>query len=369
MFKKILITFLGLGIVLALIFGVKALQIKTLMSGGDFQVPPVAVTSALVTEETWKQTLSAVGTISAVQGVVVSTEIAGTVVELHFESGQTVEKGQLLVELDTSTEAAQLAAAKADVRLAKVNLERARKLRESQTVAQAELDTAEANYLSSTARMENIESIIAKKRIVAPFAGRLGIREIDLGQFISNGQAIVSLQTLDPVFVDFAFPQKWISRIAVDMPVEVEVDAFPSRIFHGKVSAIDPQVSASTRTINLRATLGNGEGRLLPGMFAEVSVVLPEEATRQVVPATAILYNSYGDSVFVIKENDGGKTVEQQFVRLGESKGDFVAISGGPEVGSDVVSTGVFKLRHGVPVVINNKLATDPQLNPNPSDS
>ncbi|MCB1124631.1 MAG: efflux RND transporter periplasmic adaptor subunit, partial [Verrucomicrobiae bacterium] len=357
MIKKILITIVGLGIIVAVIFGVKAMQIKTLMSGGAYQMPPVAVTSAKVKSETWKQTLDAVGSLTAVQGVVVSTEIAGKVVQLNFDSGQMVEKGQILVELDTSTEQAQLAAARAEVQLTTVNLERAKKLRESNTVPQAELDSAEANYLSAKARMENIEAVITKMKVAAPFSGRLGIREIDLGQFINTGQAIVSLQSLDPIFVDFTFPQQWISRVAVDMPVEVHVDAFPSKIFKGTISAIDPQVNASTRTINLRATLSNEDGRLLPGMFAEVSVVLPEEDSLRVVPATSVLYNSYGNSVFVIREKDGKKIVEQQFVHLGEARGDFVSLSEGPAVGSDIVSTGVFKLRNGVPILINNELA------------
>lgn len=374
MWKKVVIavffTLVGLGLVVGFLVGTKVIQIKALIASGEnFEMPPEYVTSAIVKEESWRQTLDAVGSLTAVQGVLVSTEVAGKVDDLHFESGESVESGQLLVELDTSTEEAQLAAAQADAELARINLDRAKKLRQSNTVAEAELDSAQAAFLAAEAQVENLEAMIAKKRISAPFSGRLGIRQVNLGQFINNGDPIVSLQSLDPIFVDFAFPQKWVSLVATGMAVEVEVDSHPESLFGGRITAIDPEVDVSTRTISLRATLDNPEGKLLPGMFGQVSVVLPEEKPQKVLPATAIVYASYGDSVFVIKEKDGRKFVEQQFVRVRDTRGDFVSISSGPEVGSTVVSTGAFKLRQGMRVELNNKLAPSMSIDPQPEDS
>ena len=374
MWKKVVIavffTLVGLGLVVGFLVGTKVIQIKALIASGEnFEMPPEYVTSAIVKEELWRQTLDAVGSLTAVQGVLVSTEVAGKVDDLHFESGESVESGQLLVELDTSTEEAQLAAAQADAELARINLDRAKKLRLSNTVAEAELDSAQAAFLAAEAQVENLEAMIAKKRISAPFSGRLGIRQVNLGQFINNGDPIVSLQSLDPIFVDFAFPQKWVSLVATGMAVEVEVDSHPETLFGGRITAIDPEVDVSTRTISLRATLDNPEGKLLPGMFGQVSVVLPEEKPQKVLPATAIVYASYGDSVFVIKEKDGRKFVEQQFVRVRDTRGDFVSISSGPEVGSTVVSTGAFKLRQGMRVELNNKLAPSMNIDPQPEDS
>lgn len=374
MWKKVVIavffTLVGLGLVVGFLVGTKVIQIKALIASGEnFEMPPEYVTSAMVKEELWRQTLDAVGSLTAVQGVLVSTEVAGKVDDLHFESGESVESGQLLVELDTSTEEAQLAAAQADAELARINLDRAKKLRLSNTVAEAELDSAQAAFLAAEAQVENLEAMIAKKRISAPFSGRLGIRQVNLGQFINNGDPIVSLQSLDPIFVDFAFSQKWVSLVATGMAVEVEVDSHPETLFGGRITAIDPEVDVSTRTISLRATLDNPEGKLLPGMFGQVSVVLPEEKPQKVLPATAIVYASYGDSVFVIKEKDGRKFVEQQFVRVRDTRGDFVSISSGPEVGSTVVSTGAFKLRQGMRVELNNKLAPSMNIDPQPEDS
>ena len=374
MWKKVVIavffTLVGLGLVVGFLVGTKVIQIKALIASGEnFEMPPEYVTSAIVKEELWRQTLDAVGSLTAVQGVLVSTEVAGKVDDLHFESGESVESGQLLVELDTSTEEAQLAAAQADAELARINLDRAKKLRLSNTVAEAELDSAEAAFLAAEAQVENLEAMIAKKRITAPFSGRLGIRQVNLGQFINNGDPIVSLQSLDPIFVDFAFPQKWVSLVAKGMAVEVEIDSHPETLFGGRITAINPEVDVSTRTISLRATLDNPEGKLLPGMFGQVSVVLPEEKPQKVLPATAIVYASYGDSVFVIKEKDGRKFVEQKFVRVRDTRGDFVSITSGPEVGSTVVSTGAFKLRQGMRVELNNKLAPSMKIDPKPEDS
>ena len=278
MFKKIFLTLFALILVIGPVLAVKVSQIVTLATGGNFSLPPTAVTSAEVSEQEWQQTLNAVGSFSAVQGVNVSSELSGKIVKLHFESGESVEAGQLLLELDTSTEEAQLAAAVAEAQLAEINLERARKLRASNTVAQAELDGAQASHLAAQAQVTNLESIITKKQITAPFSGRLGIRQVDLGQFLNSGETIVSLQTVDPIYVDFAFPQNWISKIQTGMALEVTVDAFPESKFEGEVFAITPEVNVATRTIDLRGVLSNADGKLLPGMFGQVSVILPAKA-------------------------------------------------------------------------------------------
>lgn len=370
MLKKILITLVGLVVIIGAIVVVYGTMIKTLIdSGKNFQLPPEFVSSAKITEESWKQSLEAIGTLAAVQGVTVSSEVAGKITAIHFDSGEAVKVGQLLIELDSSTEQAQLAAAEADLQLSILNLERIKKLRKSDTIAQAELDSAEASYLSSLAQLDNIKAVIQKKSIVAPFTGRLGIRLVDMGEYLSNGDAIVSLQSLDPIFADFSFPQKWVSKVSVGMAVEVEIDAFPGVTFKGELSAITPEVNVVTRTVSLRATLDNSDAQLLPGMFAEIAVVLPVEKLKKVVPGTAVLYNSYGNSIFVIKEADGAKIVEQQFVKIEESRGDFVAIESELETGSDIVSTGVFKLRNGISVALNNEVAPKPSINPKPSDS
>jgi membrane fusion protein (multidrug efflux system) len=370
MLKKILITVAALVVIVGPLVGIKMSQIKMLMaSGGQFQMPPETVSTATVTEESWKQTLTAVGSLSAVQGVMVSTESAGKVTRIHFYSGQAVKAGQLLLELDVSTEEAQLAAAQADEELAQINLDRTSKLRQSNTVAQADLDSAHATFLAASAQVANLAAMINKKRIVAPFTGRLGIRMVDLGQYINSGETIVSLQSMDPIYADFSFPQNWVSKVSLEMPVEITVDAYPDMIFFGRLSAITPEIDVSTRTISLRGTLDNPDGKLLPGMFAQVAAVLPHKETRVVIPATSIVYASFGDSVFVVREKEGQKIVEQQFVRTGEARGDFVSITEGLEVGSTVVSAGAFKLRNGMAVVINNTVSTHPQLDPKPEDS
>jgi membrane fusion protein (multidrug efflux system) len=370
MLKKILITLIALGVVLGVVLGIKVLQIKKLKdSGGNFQQPPEFVTSSTITEDSWKQTLNAIGSLAAYQGVTVSTEVAGKVTGIHFESGEAVDKGRLLLELDTSTEAAQLAAAEANAQLATINLERAKRLRQSNTVAEAELDSAEANSLSAAAQVENLNALIAKKRIKVPFTGRLGIRQVDLGQFINNGDPVVSLQSLDPIYVDFSLPQKDVALLQTGMSLEIVVDSFPGNIFSGKLTAINPEINVSTRTISLRGTLDNPEGNLLPGMFAQVSVVLPVEQPKKIVPSTAIVYASYGDSIFVINEKDGQMIVDQRFVQIGEARGDYVSIVSDLEVGSKIVSTGAFKLRQGMRVELNNDLGTNPAIDPKPEDS
>ena len=371
MLKKILLGLLTVALVLGLLGGIKAIQIKALIAAGEN--PPQmseSVSSVLATEDVWRSTIGAVGTFKAVQGIDISSEVPGVVSKVLFDSGEEVAQGQLLVELDASTELAQLQAAKASLQLTQLKLDRSRELREKNTVAQADLDAAEAQFLEAEAQVKNIEAILAKKRIAAPFAGRLGIRNVNLGQFLNAGFAIVSLQSLDPVYLDFTLPQQRLGAVAVGMDIEARLDAYPDAVFKGLLSAITPDVDQFTRSGQLRATFANADFRLRPGMFANASVVLPKENKVLVVPATAVLYAPYGDSVYLIQNGEGGgKVALQKFVRVLERRGDFVAIEAGLSAGDEIVATGVFKLRNGMAVRVNNDLLPEAKLNPEPEDA
>ncbi len=374
--KTIALTVAGLVLVVAALAGIKAFQIRALIaSGAEFSVPAETVSATEVRQETWESLLPAVGTVTAVQGVELRAELAGTVREIAFVSGATAAKGQVLVRLDTTSEQAQLRAAKSQAELARLNLERARGLHEQGVVSKADLDTREAEFLKTGGDVEVIEATIAKKTILAPFAGRLGIRSVNLGQFVNPGDAIVSLHSLDPVYVDFSVPEQQLAQVQRAMEVRVVTDATPGRVFTGKVTAVNPEVDASSRNIKVQATIANGDGDLRPGMFARVELVLPEVDPILAIPSTAVLHAPYGDSVFVIsdvKDEKSGKTVQQAqmtTVRLGLTRGDFVAVTAGLKAGQLVATSGVFKLRNGSPVAVDNTLAPDAQSTPRPPNS
>ena len=376
MIKKIALTSLGLLLVLGVVAGVKALQIRALIAAGKTMVPPPeAVTTAVVRAETWETTLNAIGSFAAVQGVTLSAEVAGTVSKIDFESGANVAAGAVLVELDTSVEQAQLRSAEATADLARLNLTRARELRSQNTNSQADLDSADAQAKQAAAQVDNLRAILAKKHIATPFTGRAGIRLVNIGQFLPVGTPIVSVQALDPIFLNFSLPQQQLGQVAEGLVARVSTDAHPGRVFEGKVTAINPDLDSTTRSVKLQVTLPNAESFLRPGMFGTVSIVLPATTPVIVIPATAVLYAPYGDTVFVVEEKKNEatgelqKVVRQQFVRLGTARGDFVAVTSGLKAGDTVVSAGVFKLRNGSTVSIHNELAPDAQLAPKPSDS
>ena len=337
--------------------------------------PPVTVTSAVVKQENWSPVLSAIGSVSAVQGAVVATELGGVVSEIKFENGGVAKKGDVIVKLDASQEEALLRSAEAEAELARTDLERAQGLASQKVVSKAELDAAESKFRRLTAIVDQMRSSIRKKTLVAPFDGQLGIRQVNVGQMINPGQQVVALTSLDPVYVDFALPQQHLAQLAQGLEVDVTTDALPGRVFKGKLTAINSMVDSSTRNITLQATLESPDHALRPGMFAKAEVTLPEKHKTLVVPGSAISYAPFGDSVFVIDKKKDEKTgkesqvIRQQFVRVGEARGDFVAITQGLKAGETVVSTGVFKLRNGMTVTINNELAPKPQVNPNPVDS
>ncbi|MGE5208253.1 MAG: efflux RND transporter periplasmic adaptor subunit [Alphaproteobacteria bacterium] len=371
----------GLGIaigllvaIIAFVVGIKVLQIGKMMSMPQ-TMPPTAVSSTTVKEEDWAPQLSAVGSVSAVQGAVVSAELAGIVSEIDFKNGAEAKKGEVLMKLDTSQEEALLRSAEAEAQLAKTDLERSRDLAMKNVVSSAELDAAQSKFRRLNAVVDQMRSSIAKKTLVAPFDGQLGIRQVNVGQRIDAGQPVVALTALDPVYVDFALPEQYLPKLTEDLEVTVHADALPGRGFKGKLTAINSMVDPVTRNVPLQATLDNPDRVLHPGMFAKVEVTLPEIKKTIVIPGSSVSYAPYGDSVFVIEKQKNPKTgkesevLRQQFVRIGDSRGDFVAVTQGLEAGQTIVSTGVFKLRNGMAVTINNDLAPKPQLNPKPADT
>ncbi len=372
--KKVWIASGGVGALALLLIAIKALQIFTMMSTKP-PMPVATVTSAQVKEEDWAPILSAVGSVSAVQGAIVSTELGGVVSQVAFENGGVAKKGDVLIRLETSSEGAQLHAAEADLELARANLQRTRDLAARKVVSKSELDAAESAVGQKQGAVDNMRSMVGKKEVHAPFDGQLGIRQVNVGQMINAGQQVVALTALDPVYVDFALPQQELAKLAVGFEVRVHTDAVSGREFKGKLTAINSMVDTVTRNVTLQATLENPDHTLRPGMFAKVEVVLPEKHKTLVIPGSAVSYAPYGDSVYVIDKKKDPKTgkesqaIRQQVVRVGEARGDFIAITEGLKPDELVVSTGVFKLRNGMPVTINNDLAPKSQVNPTPVDS
>ena len=369
--KRIFFTIVGLIVLIAVLGGIKGLQIFRMTAAGkQFVPPPETITSFEVQTKAWETLLTSVGTLEAVQGVMVTAELKGKVENIAFEPGAKVLAGDLLVQQDISSETAQLRASEAAVKLAKITLERTRKLLTEKTVSQSEYDNADAQYKQAAAQADNIRATIAKKTIRAPFAGRLGIRLINLGQTLNEGDAIVSLQSFDPIFVNFSLPQQQLAKVRPGLTVRMTTDALPGRSIEGKITAINPAVDAATRNIEIQATAENPEEQLRPGMFVSVNVVLPTLEKVLPIPATAVLYAPYGDSVFVVEEKKNEKNnqpsmiVRQQFIRLGEKRGDFIAVASGLKDGETIASTGVFKLRNGQSVVVNNALAPEFKLIP-----
>jgi membrane fusion protein (multidrug efflux system) len=382
MLRKTILFLVGLIGFAALIAGplflVKITQFKAMGEHGAKMaagMPPTPVTSAAAVAQEWENAISATGSLAAVQGVTIGVETPGKVVKISFEPGASVKAGDVLIELDTSTERAQLAAAEATAALAKANLQRARDLRQNNTNSPAELDAANAEAKQAEAQAQAIRAVIDKKQVRAPFAGRLGLRQVNLGQIMREGDPVTTLQTLDPIYVNFSVPQQQLSVVQVGSAVRIRSDAAAGRIFEGKVNAISPEIDMVTRNIRVQATLNNSEERLRPGMFANVEVVLAEKTKALAIPVTAILYAPYGDSVFVIDEKKDEKSgqvsliLRQQFVRLSGARGDFVNVIDGLKPGEQIVTSGVFKLRPGMPVVIDNKLAPPVELAPKPKNA
>lgn len=372
--RKIFIAIGIVAVIFIILAGIKALQIHAIIAfANSFAPPPETISSAVVRAENWQDSFTAVGSINAVQGVTVAPEVAGTVTEIDFDSGAVVTQGELLVRLDTSSEQAQLNAMEAQVMLARLNAERTRQLRADKTVSPSELDTAEASLKQLEASADEIRATIDKKTIRAPFAGRLGIRLVNLGEALDARTPIVSLQSLTPVFANFSLPQQALSQLKTGLPVQVTCDAYPGENFDGTLTTINPDLDSTTRSVTLQATLENADQLLRPGMFVRVAVVLPEAKPVLAIPQTAVLSAPYGDSVYLIEpQTTNGVTslvVQQKFIRTGRALGDFVSVESGLQAGDRVVSAGVFKLHNGVSVQENNTNSPPASLTPNPPNS
>jgi membrane fusion protein (multidrug efflux system) len=352
---------------------VKVGQIKTLIN--TKVVPPAeAVSTAAAKREIWQETLTSVGSLTAVQGVTVAAELDGKITEVDFQAGTDVKAGDVLVRQDTSVEEAQLRSAEANAELAAVNLRRTGELLAKNTVSQAQFDSDTATSKQAIAAADNIRATIGKRTIKAPFSGRLGIRLVNLGQNLKAGDSIVSLQALNPIFVDFSLPQEQLSQVKTGLKVDLSGDAIGDKVAEGTVTAVSPDVDSGTRNVKVEATLDNAAGLLHPGMYMDVAVKLPVTDKVLTIPATAVLYAPFGDTVYVVdtkKADDGTseQVVRQQIVRLGLRRGDFVAVVSGLKEGETIVTSGVFRLRPGSTVQVHNDYSPDAQLAPKPSDS
>lgn len=352
--------------------GFKYFQVKAAMSQ-SYAPPPEAVTTIVAKQESWATTLNAIGSVAAVNGVTVSADLPGIITEIRFTSGQPVSKGDVLVRLDTRQERAQLAAAEAQRELARLALDRNRGLAASGVVAQSNLDQAQAEFTSAEARAGEIRATIERKTIRAPFSGVLGIRQVNVGQYVAGGAPIVSLQALRPAYVNLTVPQQQLAQLRPGTPIEVTSDALGSPEV-GKVAAIDSVIDEATRNARVQAIFDNASGRLRPGMYVEARLGSGGTSSVVVVPASAISYAPFGDSVFIVEDMKGpdGKSykgVRQQFVKLAGSRGDQVGVVTGLKPGEEVVTSGVFKLRPGAAVVVNNKVQPSNSATPRPANT
>lgn len=371
----LIISVIGMLLFIIAIGGWKAAQIsQAIAKGKTFKMPPDAVTSLAVVEETVSPVLETVASLSSPQGVMLSADLPGIVKAIRFESGSEASNAQVLVQLDTRQEEAQLRTAKAKLELARQNLERAQDLGAKHVIAQSAYDEAKSGYDAATASVDETQATIDRKTILAPFAGELGIRQINVGQYLKSGDPIVELESLDPIYVNFSLPQQNLSQLKLGQTVRVQTDGLPGKIFEGTITAINSMVDTSTRNIQLQATIRNPEHLIRSGMFAAVQVLLPEKTKVVMIPASSIQYAPYGDSVFVIenmKDADGNAYLgaREQVVKLGNTKGDQVEVLEGLRQGDQIATSGIFKLRQGGAVKINNAVQPGNNPLPKPSDS
>jgi len=356
MAKRILLVILALALIFGGIFGWKSYQMKRQAAQQAGPPPPVVAVSE-VRSESWVPAINAVGSLVAISGIDVTSEVAGKVSAVRFDSGQTAAEGDILLELDDTSDRATLEGLIAERKLAELKFERVARLLPEKSVSQSEYDEARALLDSAAAKVTAQQALIDKKQIRAPFAGLLGIRRVDPGEYLSPGAPIVPLEQLDPIFADFSLPERELARIAVGQTIEVRVQAYEGSVFAGTVSALDPGIDTGTRSFRVRATLANPDGTLRPGMFAEVRVLMPEAEQVLTIPRTAVSYNPYGNFVFVVQANDGQQVVERRQIDTGQSRDGRVAVTGGLEAGERVVSAGQVKVRNGQAVVIDDKPA------------
>lgn len=373
---KRMILMLGVTIVVLTTLGfVKFRQVETAVQAAtSFQPPPEAVTSLVAKREQWPATIGVIGTMEAVHGVMVSADLPGTVDKINFDSGRAVKEGDVLIELDTRQERAQLAALEAQSELARLNFSRMQQLVNAGVISRMEYDQATAQQKQTEANVAEVRATIARKTIRAPFSGVLGIRKVNLGQYLAAGNPVVELQSLNPIYVDFGIPQQEGGQVRVGGNLRVTSENLAGHVFSGQVTALDSVVDEATRNVQVQATLANPGGKLKPGMFVQVELGLGPSRQVVTLPASAISYAPYGDSVFVITDlkDPKGQTyrgVRQQFVKVEGSRGDQVAVISGVNPGDEVVTSGVFKLRNGAAVRVNNKIQPGNNPAPNPQDS
>jgi membrane fusion protein, multidrug efflux system len=372
---RYLISLLSLVAVLVTLATVKASQISMLINAGKTMQkagpPPEVVSTTPVQQQTWEDALTAVGSVVAAKGVALSNDAPGVVTRLHFESGASVTQGQILVELDSNVERAQRDSLRARRDLSETSLKRTQALVSSGALAPAQLDSDESVYKSLTADASALDAQIARKVIRAPFSGRLGLRGINLGQYLAPGTTITVLEAIQTVYVDFALPQQQLGNLRTGLSVRALDASRGTQLAKGTISAIEPQVDPLTRSVKVRASMPNREEKLRPGMFVQVSVLLPDQRSVLTIPATAVVHATYGDSVFLAdSRSDGapGKVARQQFIRVGETRGDFTSVVDGVKPGEEVVTAGAFKLRNGIPLVTNNEVRLQPELAPLPAN-
>jgi membrane fusion protein (multidrug efflux system) len=376
MAKRMIVVLLLMAALIGGLGFVKYRQVESaIAAGASFQMPPTSVTTVVAKKETWPSTLSVIGTGAAIQGVTVSADLPGTVDKIHFESGQAVHEGDILVELDIRQEKAQLANIEAQRDLAHVQYGRSEELSKAGVISKSEYDNAAAQQKATEAQVNEVKASIARKTIRAPFTGVLGIRQISLGQYLAAGQSIVSLQSINPIYVNFGVPQQDTPKMKIGRSVRVTTADLPGVKFNGRITALDSVINEQTRNIQIQGTLENPGGKLRPGMFLEVELPLGESRDVIPLPASAINYAPSGDSVFVVsdlKDEKTGKTykgVRQQIVKIEGSKGDQVAIISGLNPGDEVVSAGAFRLRNAAPVQVNNSVQPSNNPKPNPEES
>lgn len=375
MAKRMILMLAVMTAVIATLGFVKFQQVQEAMAqGASFQPPPEAVTTIVAQQEQWPSGLTAIGTMAAVQGVTVSADLPGTVVRIAFESGKFVNKGDLLVQLDTRQERAQLTTIDSQREFANLNFDRMKGLLDERVISRAEFDRAVTDQKQSEAHIGEVNATISRKTIRAPFSGVLGIRQVNLGQYLAPGDPVVLLQSLDPIYANFGIPQQDASQVRLGRIVRITAEELTGTVFEGRITAIDPRVDEATRNVQVQATLPNRGGRLHPGMFVEAEVLLGTARTVITLPGSAISYAPYGDSVFVVTDLKGQngqsyRGVRQQVVKVGPSRGDQISILEGVNAGDEVVTSGVFKLRNGAAVQINNKVQPSNSRTPKPGDS
>ena len=373
MFRQIITAFTLTLLLIAALAYVKYSQIAAAIAeGANFKMPPTTVTTSTVKEQVWPRTFQAVGSLAAVRGATLGFEQSGRIAKIHFESGQQTTEGTVLIELDWGVEQAELESAQANLELAKLSAERQRALRKRNANSIADLDNAELTLASSRAEVQRLRALLRRRKIVAPFDGVLGIRQVDIGQFVALGEPAVSLQLIDKLHANFSVPQQYIGQFALGSTVEIKSTGISNNSFKAQVSAIESQVDSITRTIAIQATISNESQLLRPGMFVSAAMILSEEETVLSIPTSSVSFAPYGDSVYVVepaKTEDAASTVRAVTVKLGRQVGDMIAVTHGLSQDQEVVTSGVFQLRPGQEIVVNNETTPTESLSPTPQDT